>query len=196
MFEPAFEKAFGKDNIFTMYHSEFHSFISTMLKKFHDLIHLLGEGPQKLSAFSEWLDEYNSSNIADPKNLIEIPGQYKNNIEPQPENHTKVASINKTVLVLGSIRKPKRIEVNGTNEKSYYLLVKGGEDLRLDERIQQLFTIMNQIFAGDTDCRSRFINLKQFAVTPMTNRLGTIEWITDTVPMKKLIFMVVLYSKQ
>jgi len=175
----------------TIKHKDFHTSLNTILKKFQEFIPQLGEGLQKLSAFSEWLDEYSSNNIADPKNLIEIPGQYKTNIEPLPENHIKMASVNKTVLVLGSIRRPKRIEVHGTNERSYYLLVKGGEDLRLDERIQQLFTLMNQIFAADTDCRSRSINLKQFAITPMTNRSGTLEWITDTVPLKKLILMVV-----
>lgn len=192
MFKPVFEKTFGKQEqkINSMSCKDFHNYLNLILRKFHELIQQLGEGPQKLSAFSEWLDEYNSNSVSNPKDLIEIPGQYKINIEPQPEAHIKVASVNKTVLVLGSIRRPKRIEVHGTDEKSYYLLVKGGEDLRLDQRIQQLFTLMNEIFASDTECRSRSINLKQFDVTPMTNRLGTIEWITSTVPLKKLILMV------
>jgi DNA-dependent protein kinase catalytic subunit len=44
----------------------------------------------------------------------------------------KIASFNKTVLILESIRRPKRITIHGSNEKEYSLLVKGGEDLRLD----------------------------------------------------------------
>jgi DNA-dependent protein kinase catalytic subunit len=35
-------------------------------------------------------------------------------------------------LILGSIRRPKRITIHGSNEKDYNLLIKGGEDLRLD----------------------------------------------------------------
>ena len=40
--------------------------------------------------------------------------------------------------MLSSIRKPKRITVRGDDEKEYMFLVKGGEDLRLDQRIEQV----------------------------------------------------------
>ncbi len=52
--------------------------------------------------------------------------------EPLIEKHVKIASVRKTILILGSIRRPKRITVHGSNEKDYHLLIKGGEDLRLD----------------------------------------------------------------
>lgn len=42
------------------------------------------------------------------------------------------------VLVMSSIRKPKRIIIRGDDEKDYMFLVKGGEDLRLDQRIEQV----------------------------------------------------------
>lgn len=42
------------------------------------------------------------------------------------------------VLVLSSMRKPKRLIIRGDNEKDYMFLVKGGEDLRLDQRIEQV----------------------------------------------------------
>ena len=42
------------------------------------------------------------------------------------------------VLVLGSIRKPKKITILGDNHAEYMFLVKGGEDLRLDQRIEQV----------------------------------------------------------
>ena len=40
--------------------------------------------------------------------------------------------------MLSSIRKPKRITIRGDDEKEYMFLVKGGEDLRLDQRIEQV----------------------------------------------------------
>jgi len=42
------------------------------------------------------------------------------------------------VRVLPSIRKPKRIIIRGDDEKDHMFLVKGGEDLRLDQRIEQV----------------------------------------------------------
>ena len=180
---------FGVDGskIDAMNYQSFATSMNSLLKKLGELIPNLPEGYQKLSAFSEYLDEYNSNDIKNPRDLLEIPGQYKRNIEPSPDRHIKIASLNKTLLILGSIRRPKRIELHGTNEKSYYMLIKGGEDLRLDERLQQLFSLMNEIFSGDTDCKSRSISIKQFNVIPMTNRMGAIEWVTDTMPLKQLI---------
>ena len=189
IFEKTLSGIFGKDGsrVDKLDFASFATSMNAVLKKLSELIGQLGEGHQKLSAFSEWLDEYNSNDVKDLKDLIEIPGQYKRNIEPCPERHVKMASVNKTILILGSIRRPKRIEVHGTNEKSYYMLVKGGEDLRLDERIQQLFSLMNEIFVTDTDCKSRSIRIKQFNVTPMTNRLGIAKWVNNTIPLKQLI---------
>lgn len=37
-----------------------------------------------------------------------------------------------------SLRKPKRITILGDDGKEYRYLVKGGEDLRLDQRIEQV----------------------------------------------------------
>lgn len=39
---------------------------------------------------------------------------------------------------MGSIRKPKRLTIRGDDEKEYMFLVKGGEDLRMDQRIEQV----------------------------------------------------------
>lgn len=77
--------------------------------------------------------------------------------------------------------------MHGSNEKDYHLLIKGGEDLRLDQRVQQLFQIMNKIFKEDPTCLNREIYLKTFCVTPMTNRLGALEWVDNTEPVKTLI---------
>ena len=44
-----------------------------------------------------------------------------------------------------SIRKPKRMLIYGNDQKEYLFLVKGGEDLRQDQRIEQLFVVMNQV---------------------------------------------------
>ena len=67
---------------------------------------------------------------------------------------------------MSSIRKPKAITILGNDQREYKYLVKGGEDLRLDQRIQQLFDVMNQVFAHDVTCRERKLQLKTYEVTP------------------------------
>jgi len=78
-----------------------------------------------------------NNDFYNPSVYIEIPGQFENAqsqmlSEPIPSKNVKIASVKKELLVLGSIKRPKRITVHGSNEKDYQLLIKGGEDLRLD----------------------------------------------------------------
>ena len=69
-----------------------------------------------------------------------------------------------------SIRQPKRITIRGNDEKEYKYLVKCGEDLRQDQRIEQLFEIMNDLFSRDVNCRQRRLRLRTYQVVPMTPR--------------------------
>ena len=39
---------------------------------------------------------------------------------------------------MSSLRKPKRITIRGDDEREYMFLIKGGEDLRVDQRIEQV----------------------------------------------------------
>ena len=43
---------------------------------------------------------------------------------------------------MSSIRKPKRLTIRGDDEKEYMFLVKGGEDLRMDQRIEQVLALL------------------------------------------------------
>ena len=74
------------------------------------------------------------------------------------------------MLVMSSIRKPKRITIRGDDEKEYMFLVKGGEDLRLDQRIEQLYAVMNQVLDSDVACSQRGLRLRTYQVIPMTPR--------------------------
>lgn len=90
--------------------------------------------------------------------------------KPMPEYHVKVSGFDQSVKVMSSLRKPKRVTIRGNDEKEYHFLVKGGEDLRQDQRIEQLFFIMNQVFKKDPGCRQRKLQLKTYQVIPMTSR--------------------------
>ena len=46
---------------------------------------------------------------------------------------------------------------------------------------------MNTIFSDDPACMNRDLHIKTFNVVPITNRLGTLEWVDNTEPMKNII---------
>ena len=68
------------------------------------------------------------------------------------------------------MRKPKCITIRGDDEKEYMFLVKGGEDLRLDQRIEQLYCAMNDVLQDDAACSQRGLCLRTYQVIPMTPR--------------------------
>ena len=49
--------------------------------------------------------------------------------------------------------------------------VKGGEDLRNDERIEQLLTLMNSVLASDGAASSAGLRLRTYSVVPMTTEV-------------------------
>lgn len=46
---------------------------------------------------------------------------------------------------------------------------------------------MNRIFKEDASCENRDLRIKTFTVVPISNRLGTLEWVNNTQPLKELV---------
>ncbi|GFQ67398.1 DNA-dependent protein kinase catalytic subunit [Trichonephila clavata] len=130
-----------------------------------------------LKSVSPWLSDFKQWKYS---TQIEIPGQYSGKSKPLPEYHVKVAGFDEKVMALTSLTLPRRITIRGNDEKEYKILVKSGEDLRQDARIQQLFSVMNDIYANDIHCSQRHISLRTYKVVPLSNRLGLIEWVENT----------------
>ncbi|XP_062044500.1 DNA-dependent protein kinase catalytic subunit isoform X2 [Lepus europaeus] len=100
------------------------------------------------------------------------------------ESHCRNTMLGSQGLMRG---KPKRIIIRGHDEREHPFLVKGGEDLRQDQRIEQLFEVMNIILSRDAACSQRNMQLRTYRVVPMTSRLGLIEWIENTCTLKDLL---------
>ncbi|KAL8455191.1 hypothetical protein Emag_001028 [Eimeria magna] len=87
------------------------------------------------------------------------------------------------VVALPSKQTPMRLSFLASDGYCYSVLVKGGEDLRLDQRIQTLMQILTQLdpsspLAGDSTLR-----LRPYGVLPMSETLGLVEWIACTSPL-------------
>ncbi|KAM4028882.1 DNA-dependent protein kinase catalytic subunit [Anomaloglossus baeobatrachus] len=156
------------------------------LKSFGELVDKIkGERePGNLKEYSPWMSAFKPEFARDD---LEIPGQYDGKSKPLPEYHIKICGFDERVKVMTSIRKPRKIVIRGNDERDYPFLVKGGEDLRQDQRIEQLFDIMNIILSEDAACKQRYMQLKTYQVIPMTTRIGIIEWLENTCTLKDFI---------
>ena len=65
----------------------------------------------KLSSYSTYLHKYHGSKLTNPGPLsaLELPGQYTGHAAPQPECHVTLECVAEPMLVLQSMRLPKRL---------------------------------------------------------------------------------------
>ena len=94
---------------------------------------------------------------------------------PNPSAHIRILSFDSMLGVLASKQLPKKLILHCSDEKEYTFLVKGGKDLRLDQRIEQLFGVMNQILDTDPRCCGQRLFLTTYGVIPMTQEIGIVE---------------------
>jgi len=138
-----------------------------------------------LGQYSQWLEDFDWI-----EHRIEVPGQYVADRPCDPSSHSVILGVDNNLLIMRSARKPKRIIFRGNSGKDHMFLVKGGEDLRNDERVEQLFMLMNSFLpkTNDTDSNDEaLLRARTFTVIPMTTKVGLLEWIKDTMPLKSII---------
>lgn len=180
-YRQAVQEAFPEGRVASMTRNQVEQAYASLSEKWRTIPH----GVTKLAHFSPWLADFDASDHIGRS--IEIPGQYTGLERPTPEHHVSIASFDHQLLVLRSMRRPKKVVIRGNDQRDYPFLVKGGEDLRLDQRVQQIFSVMNQIFTQDPACSTRQIHIRTYHVLPMTPKLGILEWIPDTLPLKQII---------
>nr|XP_057916892.1 DNA-dependent protein kinase catalytic subunit isoform X2 [Doryrhamphus excisus] len=140
--------------------------------------------PGNLKEYSPWLSAFQADAF---RNELEIPGQYDGRSKPLPEYHAKITGFDERVKVMSSLRRPKRLIIRGDDERDHPFLVKGGEDLRQDQRIEQLFAVMNILLNQDSACANRGLQLRTYQVIPINTRIGLIEWMENTCTLKEFL---------
>lgn len=66
-------------------------------------------------------------------------------------------------------------------------LLKGHEDLRQDERVMQLFGLVNQLLASEYETSKNHLNIQRYSVIPLSPNSGLIGWVPHCDTMHQLI---------
>lgn len=90
-----------------------------------------------------------------------------------------VSSFSPTFQVLATKTRPKKFFLLGSNGKRYFYLLKGREDLHLDERIMQFLVTANRILRGDRESKPG-MEARNYAVIPLSEQSGLIQWVNGT----------------
>ena len=91
------------------------------------------------------------------------------------------------LIIIPSKQRPRRLSVTGSDGKEYQFLLKGREDLRQDERVMQLFGLVNNLLSVDTASFKRRLHIQRYAVIPLAPNAGLIGWVEDSDTLHVLI---------
>ncbi|KAK5718407.1 serine/threonine-protein kinase M1 [Elasticomyces elasticus] len=98
-----------------------------------------------------------------------------------------IQSFKDEVLVLSSLQRPRKINVRGSDGKLYGLLCKPKDDLRKDQRLMDFNGIINRALKRDAESSKRQLYIKTYAVTPLSEESGTLEWVEGIKPMRDIL---------
>lgn len=118
---------------------------------------------------------------------IELPGQYDANYRPSMAKNLKIIRFERNIRVFQSLRKPIQLTVLTSDGHRYNYLVKYGEDLHQDERVQQMQTIMSGHLKNDKNCSQYRLRLRTYAVVPLNDTCGIISCVNDSKPIDDFV---------
>ena len=101
-----------------------------------------------------------------------VPGSYRVN-----GSFVKIERFYPSVHVITSKQRPRKIVLRGGDGKDYVFLLKGHEDLRQDERVMQLFGLVNALLARDHRTNNHDLNIQRYCITPLSHNAGVVGWV-------------------
>ncbi|EAY17524.1 PIKK family atypical protein kinase [Trichomonas vaginalis G3] len=110
---------------------------------------------------------------------LAVPGTYKVDHEI-----TRIKFFFEQVMVYTSKQQPKSISVMGDDGKVYQYLLKGHEDLRLDERIMQFFSTVNSLIKTSF---AKSTVIKTMVVMPLSKLNGLVQWVNGADTLKSIV---------
>lgn len=117
--------------------------------------------------------------------LLAVPGTY----DPlQSKKAVGIYAFEGQMQVVQSKQRPRKMSILGSDGQQYRFLLKGHEDLRQDERVMQVFNLINRLFGkGGRKDLLNGVELKTYAVVALSANAGLIGWVPDCDTMHALV---------
>ena len=131
----------------------------------------------KLSSVSQELAQKNGSFS------LAVPGKYSID-----EESAILHTIDDEFEIMNTQQHPRTTWMTDTQGVRRKFLLKGNEDLRMDQRIMHFFTLINSMFkAKRTNAEEIGFNIMEYSIIPFAPNAGLVSWVTGADTMHKLI---------
>ncbi|KAG8445307.1 hypothetical protein GDO86_010190 [Hymenochirus boettgeri] len=104
-----------------------------------------------------------------------------------PGHWAYISGFDDTVEILPSLQKPKKISLKGSDGKSYIMMCKPKDDLRKDCRLMEFNSLINKCLRKDAESRRRELHIRTYAVIPLNDECGIIEWVNNTAGFRNIL---------
>ncbi|KAI9206311.1 uncharacterized protein BJ171DRAFT_28115 [Polychytrium aggregatum] len=107
--------------------------------------------------------------------------------QPFPNEYPVIDSFHDEVEIMSSLQRPRKITMGGSDGKAYIFLCKPKDDLRKDCRLMEFNTMINKLLKKNPDSRRRGLHIRTYAVVPLNEECGLIEWVNNTVGFRHIV---------
>tara|TARA_R110002050_G_scaffold92250_11_gene193095 strand:+ start:140 stop:1825 length:1686 start_codon:yes stop_codon:yes gene_type:complete len=127
--------------------------------------------------------QYVSPALLESEDLeLAVPGTYHAN-----EPIVRIAKFSPILTVITSKQRPRRMTIVGGDGVDYTFLLKGHEDLRQDERVMQLFGLVNTLLATGEETGKLHLRITRYGAIPLSPNSGLIGWVPGCNTLHELI---------
>lgn len=120
---------------------------------------------------------------------VSLPSRKGRKHSPFAREPVTIVDVETIVLVMSSLMRPRRIGFIASDGGTYRFLAKRetSGDMRKDSRLVDFLTVVNRLLAKNRAAQRRDLNLKTYAVLPLTEETGLIEWVNDVSPFRSIV---------
>ncbi|KAI4197438.1 MAG: hypothetical protein LQ350_005931 [Teloschistes chrysophthalmus] len=113
---------------------------------------------------------------------LAVPGTYQ-----RGKPVVKIVKFDLKFYVIPSKQRPRKMALLGSDGTSYTFVLKGHEDIRQDERVMQLFGLVNTLLNADGESFKRHLNIQAFPAIPLSQSSGLLGWVPNSDTLHNLI---------
>jgi hypothetical protein len=122
-----------------------------------------------------------------PVTTLELPVEPSGNYDAIVQE-CYIRGFGKELQYVGGINRPMKICcMSASGQQEYQLLKamndKGGDDLRQDAVMEQVFGVANTLLRNNDETRRRALSVRTYKVIPMTPCVGMLQWCNNTMPI-------------
>lgn len=111
-----------------------------------------------------------------------VPGSYR-----VDGSYIKIEKFVSSINVITSKQRPRKISLRGNDGNDYMFLLKGHEDLRQDERVMQLFGLVNALLVRDPQTKKHDLRIQRYAIAPLSHNCGVVGWVPHCDTLHSLV---------